>query len=293
MPFITIFTPTYNRKKTLERLYKSLTKQTFKDFEWLIVDDGSTDDTKEYIQSLINSLTDFKIRYYYQQNSGKHVAYNLGLRLAKGMYFFCVDSDDWLPIDSIESINKILVNKKDINTIGVIGLKSLKNGKLLSPTFPQNIIRCNTYYLSEILKCRGEWSLVFETKKAIHFPFPIINGEKFMGELVIYDEISKFFNQYLDNHIYTICEYQENGLSNNIHRIMRDNPGGYLLFYKNRIDLARNLITCINNIIRYWVFYYYYGKKNITYTGKHILLVTISRPFGYCAYLFHKYLKNE
>lgn len=291
MPFITIFTPTYNRKKTLERLYKSLTKQTFKDFEWLIVDDGSTDDTKEYIQSLINSLTDFKIRYYYQKNSGKHVAYNLGLSLAKGVYFFCVDSDDWLPIDSIENINKKMVNKKEINIIGVIGLKSLKNGKLLSPLFPSNLLYSNTFYLTDTLHYRGEWSLVFETKKANDFPFPSIEGEKFMGESVIYDEISKFYNQYLDNHIYAICEYQEDGLSRNIYHLMKNNPGGYLLYYRNRIDMTTSIKLRIKYIILYWIFYNYYGKKNISYKGKYLFITSIIRPMGYWAYLFHKYFK--
>lgn len=291
MPFITIFTPTYNRKKTLVRLYESLNEQTLKDFEWLIVDDGSTDGTKDYVQSLSYNITDFKIRYYYQENSGKHIAYNLGLSLAKGTYFFCVDSDDWLPKDSIENINRVLINKKASSIIGVIGLKSLRNGKLLSPLFPQSINCSNTYFMSEVLNYKGEWSLVFETKKAIQFPFPIVSGEKFMGELVIYDEISKYYNQYLDNHIYTICEYQENGLSNNIHQIMRNNPGGYLLFYRNRIDMAKNMRFRLNYIIRYWMFFYYYRKKNISYTGNHLFIVTIIRPLGYWAYLFHKYFK--
>ena len=94
---ITVFTPTYNRAKLLPRLYKSLQEQTNKDFEWVIVDDGSTDNTKEVIDNIITQQeNDFPIRYFYKENGGKHTAINQGAKEAKGELFFIADSDDVL-----------------------------------------------------------------------------------------------------------------------------------------------------------------------------------------------------
>lgn len=98
---ITVFTPAYNRGYVLERLFDSLQKQTCKEFEWLVIDDGSTDETKDLLSSFAQRAN-FPMRYRRQKNSGKHVAINRGAQLAKGEWFFIVDSDDWLPSDSIE-----------------------------------------------------------------------------------------------------------------------------------------------------------------------------------------------
>ena len=99
---ITVFTPTYNRGALLRRLYESLLAQTVYDFEWLIVDDDSADDTESVVHAFVKGETRFPIRYYKQKHGGKHRAMNLAVQLAKGKYFFPVDSDDWLPENAIE-----------------------------------------------------------------------------------------------------------------------------------------------------------------------------------------------
>lgn len=103
---ITIFTPTYNRAELLPRLHKSLQEQTNKNFEWIVVDDGSTDNTKEVIENIIlQQENDFPIRYFYKENGGKHTAINRGVREANGDLFFIVDSDDILTFNSVELIS--------------------------------------------------------------------------------------------------------------------------------------------------------------------------------------------
>ncbi|MGC9064033.1 MAG: glycosyltransferase family A protein, partial [bacterium] len=101
--YITLFTPTYNREKLLSRLYESIKRQSFSNFEWIIVDDGSTDNTEQIVESWLKEST-FDIRYFYQQNSGKHIAINKGVREARGELFFIIDSDDWLGDDSLQDI---------------------------------------------------------------------------------------------------------------------------------------------------------------------------------------------
>jgi glycosyltransferase involved in cell wall biosynthesis len=119
---ITVFTPTYNRAKLLKRLYDSLCVQTFTDIEWLIIDDGSVDNTEKIVNGFI-AENKIGIRYIKQRNGGKHRAINHGVREAKGELFFIVDSDDWLPEDSLETINKYYQGIKDDKSFaGISGL---------------------------------------------------------------------------------------------------------------------------------------------------------------------------
>ena len=100
---LTVCTPTYNRAHTLPRLYESLVRQTSQDFEWLVVDDGSTDNTRELVDGWVAEGR-IRIRYVYKENGGKPSAHNLGVRMAAGELFFCVDSDDYLTDNAVEVI---------------------------------------------------------------------------------------------------------------------------------------------------------------------------------------------
>ena len=104
MATLTIFTPTYNRAHTLHLGYEALKKQTCKDFVWLIVDDGSTDNTRELVQGWMNHEKGFKIRYVYQENQGMHGAHNTAYRLIDTELNTCIDSDDYMPDDAVEKI---------------------------------------------------------------------------------------------------------------------------------------------------------------------------------------------
>ena len=102
---ITVFTPTYNRAYIIKNLFNSLKNQTFQNFEWIIVDDGSTDNTEEVVKEWLNESLFFKIKYHKQKNGGKHTAINKGLELASGDVFFIIDSDDYITNDALFKIN--------------------------------------------------------------------------------------------------------------------------------------------------------------------------------------------
>ena len=114
---VTVFTPTYNRAALLPKLYDSLKRQTSLDFEWVIVDDGSQDETKSVVEGFVKESSFFSVRYYRQENHGKHVAINYGVQLAHGDKFFIVDSDDWLPENSIEKIHSLFEEIKNFSSI--------------------------------------------------------------------------------------------------------------------------------------------------------------------------------
>ena len=282
---ITVFTPTYNREKTLKRLYQSLKDQKFRNFEWLIVDDGSTDQTERIIKQYIQENR-IRIRYYKQPNLGKYLAYNRGLREAHGELFFCVDSDDLLSIDALTQINLLSQNISSPHIAGIIGQKGLKDGTILGSILPNKIVSTYNHLAKQGYK--GEWSIIFKTKIATKYPFPIIKEEKFITEAVIYDQIDLTYSYKISNHIFTICEYQEDGLTHHLYPIMLANPGGYKLYYRQRIDLANNLIEKFNYIIRYIAFSKMFKSKRFNYHGKNKWLITFLQPIGLLAFLYYK-----
>lgn len=244
---VTIFTPTYNRKHTLERTFRSLCAQSSKDFEWLVVDDGSTDDTESFI-ARCGKEAEFPVRYFKKANGGKHTAYNIGLKEAKGELFFDVDSDDWLPDDFMDSVKRCLpVIRNNPEIAGIISLKSDKNGNLLGKVVSEV---CRPVPYRELMKCiEGEYSLVFKTDIARRFRFPIVEGETFMPETVVYDRFVNF-SFLTDNHIYTYCEYLPDGLSMSYNRCLVDNPVGFMMYHQGRLKICDSLLDRVINMIQ-------------------------------------------
>lgn len=233
---ITVFTPTYNRAHTLERLYNSLCTQTSFDFEWLVIDDGSTDETKAFFASIASSS--FNIRYYYQTNGGKHRAINKGVALARGEWFFIVDSDDYLPADSIETIKRYVGEINDDNRFcGITGLRvhpdftPIGNIVFDKPTDIDNLTFRIKY------KGIGDYAEIFRTSVLKEYPFPEYEGEKFCTEALVWNRIArKYVTRFVNAKIY-ICEYQVGGLTDTYEKIMRNSPRAAMLYYKELLCL--------------------------------------------------------
>ncbi|MGD1318959.1 glycosyltransferase family 2 protein [Chryseobacterium sp. 2R14A] len=212
MMLFTVFTPTYNRAYIIENLYKSLLRQSYKDFEWLVVDDGSTDNTEELISSFIKEGR-IKIRYYKQKNQGKHIAINFGLREAKGDWFFTVDSDDFLPDDSLEILAQESKNVLRTDNAGLVGLKSYPNQTVIKRTFDGKSMECSSLDFTYKYGYNEEMAVCLKTSVAKKFPFPVITGEKFCPESLVLNRMSKNYSfYYFGKSIYT-GEYLEDGLS--------------------------------------------------------------------------------
>lgn len=276
---VTIFTPTYNRAVTICRTYNSLVNQTCKDFEWLIVDDGSTDGTENLIREW-SLEADFPIRYIVQPNSGKYRAYNNGLKHANGEFFICLDSDDWLPKNAVELILSYSKNLRNNESLaGIIALKMFQDGKLLGTSYKNPGISRSLYDLEESGE-GGERSLVFKTSIAQINPFPEETLEKFVTESVIYDRFHGKYEFIVSNDVLTISEYQVDGLSSNPRRLMLSNPAGYKLYFAQRIDMVASLMDRIPYILRYHAFKRLYGGIAYEYEGKHKFLVALLAPLG-------------
>ena len=269
---ITVFTSTYNRAYLLPRLYESLKKQTFKDFEWLIVDDGSTDDTRDLVDRWINkNLLD--IRYYYQENGGKHRAINKGAQLAKGEWFYIVDSDDYLPDNSLEIADKWISTIKDDDSFaGVCGVKKDITNKIRYG-FNFEFQDVSPLYGTEI--SRTDKAEVFRTSVLKDYPFPDFPGEKFCAEGLIWFRIGLHYKLRYFNEVIYFCEYLDGGLSNWVIKNRRLSPGYTLLLYREQMSYAISKKKKVQAAINYWRFVWFSQEKH-----KYINVPCFAYPFA-------------
>lgn len=251
---ITVFTPTYNRAYLLPRLYESLKSQTFKDFEWLLVDDGSTDGTQDLVDGWIKEQL-INIRYYYQENGGKHRAINRGAPLAKGEWFFIVDSDDYLPDNSLEIANKWMNTVEDDYSIaGVCGLIEI-DGWI--PDVHFDYLDISPLEIKHIIKV--DKAEIFKTKILQNYPFPNFTGENFCAESLIVNRIGLSYNIRYFNEVIYKCKYLCDGLSNNVVRNRRLSANYTLLLNKELMENALYISDKIKGSINYWRFSRYAG----------------------------------
>jgi len=192
-PVYTVFTPTYNRAHTIDRVFKSLKTQTFRDFEWVVIDDGSSDNTAEIIKRWQHEV-DFKIIYQYQPNSGKHVAFNRAVTMARGELFLVIDSDDGFLPNSLESMLKwwmdISQHERDEFT-GVVTLCQYEDGSICGKPFSMSPLDTNSLDLRFKYKARGETWGFHRTEILKAYPFPEDEAVRFIPENIIWDDIAR------------------------------------------------------------------------------------------------------
>jgi glycosyltransferase involved in cell wall biosynthesis len=277
---ITVFTATYNREHTLDRLYDSLLKQTNKKFEWLIVDDGSTDASEELIQGFI-AENKLNIKYYKQENSGKHRAINKGVKLAKGELFFIVDSDDYIVNDALRVIYNEYKNISEDNSFaGLSGLKVYPNMVPTGGKVQYDKIDTSALDIRMKHKVKGDLTEVYKTDILKQYPFPNFAGERFCAESLVWNRIAQKYKLRYTNHKLYICEYLEDGLSNASvkNRIM--SPGYASINYRELYSYNIPLKFKIKAGINYWRFAFY-KKDNFFTLLKDIGYSSIvTLPFG-------------
>ncbi|MHA3058116.1 glycosyltransferase family 2 protein [Acinetobacter sp. ANC 5584] len=250
---ISIVTATYNRENLLERVYNSLINQTNKEFEWIVVDDGSQDNTKELIKNFMcNSYID--MTYIYKNNGGKHTALNIGIVNAKYDFTFFLDSDDFLLNDSIEVINNKINYIKKLNNFerisGVCGNNGDINGNLIGTQLSEEKV-INYLDFRYKYQVKGDKTEVFKTSILKKFMFPVFPNERFCPEALVWNRISNEYDMYFFNEIIYIRDYQDEGLSQKIFEVRKKSPKATLLYYKefflnSRISNIHRLKALLN-----------------------------------------------
>lgn len=244
-PFLTVFTSTYNRADTLERTYKSLRRQTDKDFEWLIVDDGSTDNTRTIVESWIKEEDSFHIRYLWKKNEGFHTGYNTAIANMDSELAVCIDSDDYMPDDAVELIHRCWLLRGGNQYAGIVGLDYKTNGELIGCTFPESMETINLISFAQGkygLK-KGDKKIVVRTDlyKSVA-PMKVFPGEKYFNPHYMHLEISRNFDFLTLNKCICLVEYQTDGMGANMYRQYKNSPNSFLEIRKQHFSFPGNSV---------------------------------------------------
>ncbi len=251
MALITVFTPAYNRAHTLPRTYTSLCEQNCKDFVWLIVDDGSKDETRELVESWKNIDNGFEIQYIYKQNGGMHTAHNVAYKNIHTELNICIDSDDALAPYAIEKISKAWNRVRNKGYAGIIGLDAdLNTGAVIGKKFPRSLkeTTLSGYYANG---GSGDKKLVYRTDIINSVPeYPVFDREKYVALAYKYRLIDQQYKLYVLNDILCNVEYQADGSSGTMFRQYIKNPKGFafwrLVCMKYPVSRKRLVIDCIH-----------------------------------------------
>ena len=291
---LTIFTPAYNRAHTLHLGYEALLRQTCKDFEWLIIDDGSTDNTRELVARWMEE-NKIPIRYHYQENQGMHGAHNTAYRLIDTELNTCIDSDDYMPDDAVEKIVSFWKKYGNDKVAGIIGLDQTIQGKVIGTTFPKDLKETTLldFYRSG---GKGDKKLVYRTDVVKTYPpYPIFPGEKYVGLSYLYMLIDQDYKLLTLNTPLVTVEYQQDGSSINMYKQYWNNPKGFAFLRKEFMPYTKGFTerfrTCIH-----------YVSSSIISKNKHFLqesplklLTFLAIIPGCLLYLYIKYkvLQNK
>ncbi|MGN4437153.1 glycosyltransferase family A protein [Bacillus cereus group sp. MYBK69-1] len=281
---ITILTTTFNRGYIIENLYRSLCRQTNKNFSWLLVDDGSNDNTEVLVQSFIKE-SKIEIEYVYQNNGGKMRAHNSGVERIETPLFMCVDSDDYLSDNAVDIIIQNWDKALDSKAWGMVAYKGImKDRHLNNSKFPEE----NCYSTLTKLYENGfgaDTALVIRTDVMKDNPFPVFPDEKVITEGVVYDLLDTKSRLWVCPETLIIVQYQEDGYTNNLYSIMMKNPKGFMLYYYNRFNYSKGFIKKIRAAVNVICFYCFARKRLYKLP---LFYTVLAFPMGYIRYLSRK-----
>ena len=243
---MTVFTSTYNRSNTLPRTYQSLCRQTDKDFEWLIVDDGSTDNTEELVNKWIKTDKQISIRYIKKQNEGFHTGYNTAIANMDSELAVCIDSDDYMPNDAVEKIHRCWLEHGSKKFGGIIGLDYGVNGKVIGGKIPDGIGIINLIKLAQNKYdiAKGDKKIVVRVDlyKSVA-PMKVFKGEKYFNPHYMHLMISKKYDFIALNECICIVDYQKNGMGSNMFRQYKNSPNSFLEIRKLHLSFEDETLT--------------------------------------------------
>lgn len=292
MPALTVFTPTYNRAATLHLYYESLCRQTSKDFEWLVVDDGSTDNTRQLVEKW-QQEKHVPIRYFYQDNQGMHGAHNAAYRLIDTELNTCIDSDDYMPDDAVEKIVSFWKEHGNKNVAGIIALDVDFGGKLIGTRFPDGVTRTtlNGFYSRG---GRGDKKLIYRTDVINNYPeYPLFEGEKYVSLGYKYELIDQDYELLTMNEPVCCVNYQPDGSTMNMYRQYIRNPQGFAFIRKQSMVLAPTTSRRFVEAIHYVSSSIMVHNRRFIQESPRPWLVVCAIPFGLLWYGYIRFKTKD
>ena len=283
---LTIFTPAYNRAYTLHLGYEALLRQTCQDFEWLIIDDGSTDNTRELVAGWIKE-NKIPIRYHYQENQGMHGAHNTAYRLITTELNTCIDSDDYMPDDAAEKIVTFWKKQGSNEVAGIIGLDADFQGNVIGTTFTEKQTTLGGFYAQG---GKGDKKMIYRTKIINQYPeYPLFKGEKYVSLGYKYELIDQDYSLLTLNEVLVKVEYRPDGSSMNMFRQYIKNPQGFAFIRKSSMQLAPTAKRRFMEAIHYVSSSLILKNKRFLQESPKKFLTLCAIPFGIALYLFIRF----
>lgn len=292
MKRLTIFTPTYNRAYILPKLYGSLCIQTCQDFEWLVVDDGSTDNTQELLHHWSDEGKVY-FRFVYQENGGKMRAYNRAVSLAEGELFVCIDSDDILATETVvaDSLHFWDLHRNEISSKPIAGMVSFRispKGKGFEHVKEGFEVKSS----EDIFKMySGEHTDFVITEILRKYPYPVFEGEKFTTDVYIFKQMDEKYDFLLHPYFSQICQYHDDGYTKSYRRILFDNPKGYRELHALCIRLRNNGYW--RSVVCYISISLFIRDHTMFSASPNRLLTILLYPLGCLKYVYDRYMLSK
>ena len=248
---LTVFTPAYNRDYSIHLCYESLVRQTSKDFVWLVVDDGSTDNTAQLIKEWQKKDNGFEIKYVYKENGGMHTAHNCAYENMDTELSVCIDSDDYMTDDAVEKIVACWEKHRDEKYAGIIALDILENGKVIGTQLETDRIDTTLggFYQRG---GKGDKKLIYRNDVMNKYPtYPTFEGEKYVSLAYKYEKADKEYSLVILNEPVCVVEYQQDGSSTNMFRQYLRNPKGFAFVRKESMKESNDVKDVFRNCIHY------------------------------------------
>lgn len=280
--FLSIITPTYNRAYILRQCYESLLAQTDMDFEWIVVDDGSTDNTQELLSEFINEAK-INIRTCKQENGGKHRAHNTAVKVACGELCVCLDSDDAFTPDAVSAAKEIWEKQKhNRDIIGILAKRGdFKSEKELCTSWPQELMSSTMTDLQNKHNFSGDTALYFRTDLLQEHLFREFENEKFLPEDALYAELDECGEMYLLNKVVYLCEYRPDGLTAHYRKLLLENSNGTAYSYYRKMLVSRDGSAKLKNAIISCAFLGIKRDKEPFAINKGKAVMLFAKPLGY------------
>lgn len=289
---LTVFTPTYNRAYCLHLGYEALKRQSSKDFKWLIIDDGSTDNTKTLVDSWIaEDLID--IEYHYKENGGMHTGHNTAYRLIDTELNVCIDSDDWLPDHAVRRIIDLWRQYGNNTYAGLIGLDVSTSNHIIGTKFPEGLNECTYSELAPKYKVVGDKKIIYRTDVVKKYPsYPIFDNEKFVP-LYFPIVIDMDYKLLCYNEIFCVVDYQIDGSTINILNQYIKNPKGFAHSRKIEMEYLPYTKQKFKSAIHYISSSMMFKNKKFIHDSPNKFFTIIAIPFGILLYLYVILNKNK
>ena len=292
MATLTVFTPTYNRAYILNQCYESLVRQSCKDFIWLIIDDGSTDNTKELVEEWMKNDNGFEIRYHYKKNGGMHTGHNVAYELIDTELNVCIDSDDFMPDNAVELIVNFWNKYGSDKYSGIVALDIYKNREVIGCKLPNKKSTTLSGFYDN--GGQGDKKLIYRTEVINKYPsYPEFKGEKFVPLDYKYLLADQDYELLIMNEAVCVVEYMEDGSSKNMFRQYYKNNRGFSFIRKVYMEYDKKFINKFKNCIHYVSSSFISKNKEFISESPNKLITIFSIPFGAILYLLIKHNNKE